>query len=627
MVRLKATPSPFGDISENDYNLSQPIQKVKVTLSHNPQRTPEEIQQVFHRELSQALKGDGARPTLSKIDSKRYRKVRWFFAKAFLHVIWWDIILNRPILGWLRTPPLPRWQKIARRYRGLAVEMGGVLIKLGQFLSIRVDVLPPEVTGELAGLQDEIPAEPLERVLTQIEEDFGRPASEVFEWFDPQALGAASLAQAHKARLSSGEVVVVKVLRPGIDVLVETDLAAIALALRWLKYYRRISNRVDLDWLAREFTTITRNELDFKSEGQNAERFAQDFANDPGVYVPKIYWDYCAARTLTLENVGFIKIGDLEGIDAAGINRTEVARKFYHVYMEQTFVTNFVHSDPHPGNVFIKPLRHPDEPENTTFAPGDFAPYKPNRPFQLAFVDFGMVAIIPDRLRAALREYAIGVGTRDAYRIVKAYDDAGVLLPSANKKRLEEATDDAFRRFWGVKMGDMRDTAMDEAQYFFREYRDIVYEAPFQFPADMLFIIRALGILSGMATNLDPGFDPWAETIPFAERLAKDELQRDWRGWLQEIAALGQLALKLPAQFDRILTEAERGNFTVQTSLAPDARKTFQQVEQAVNRLGWMVAAMGLLIAGANLYLGDSSLGVWLMSAALLAFLWGIFKG
>jgi predicted unusual protein kinase regulating ubiquinone biosynthesis (AarF/ABC1/UbiB family) len=504
--------------------------------------------------------------------------------------------------------------------------MGGVLIKLGQFLSIRVDVLPPEVTGELAGLQDEIPAEPFERVLAQIEADFGRPVPEVFEWFDPQALAAASLAQAHRARLPSGEEVVVKVLRPGIDVLVETDLAVIALALRWLKYYKRISQRVDLDWLAREFTTITRNELDLKAEGQNAERFARDFANNPGIYIPKVYWDYCAARTLTLENVGYIKIIDLQGIDAAGINRPEVAKKFYQVYMEQTFVTNFVHSDPHPGNVFIKPLRHPDEPEHTTFAPGDLVPYKPNRPFQLAFVDFGMVAVIPERLRAALRDYAIGVGARDAYRIVKAYDDAGVLLPGANKKRLEEATDDAFRRFWGVKMGEMRDTALGEAQYFFREYRDIVYEAPFQFPADMLFIVRALGILSGMATNLDPNFDPWNETIPFAERLAKEELQRDWRGWLQEIVNLGQLVLKLPAQLERVLIEAERGNLTIQTSLAPDARKAIMQVEQAVVWLGWMVVAAGLLIAGVNLYLGESGLGLWLIIAALLTFLWGAFK-
>ncbi len=588
-----------------------------------PLRTPEEIQQDLHRELSQVLKPGSKLPT--KIDRQRYRKVRRFFARAFIHVIFWDIVLNRPILRWFRTEPIPRWQNIARRYRALALEMGGVLIKLGQFLSIRVDVLPPEVTGELAGLQDEIPPEPIAAVLAQIEADFGCPVSEVFAEFAPEPLGAASLGQAHRARLASGQEVVVKVLRPGIDVLVETDLAAIALAMRWLKLYRRISTRVDLDWLAEEFTTITRQELDFKAEGEHAERFARDFADDPQVYVPKVYWDYCRARTLTLENVGYIRIGDLEAIEAAGISRPDVARKFYNIYMEQAFVTNFVHADPHPGNVFIRPLRHPDEPEGTRFRPGQVAPCKPGRPFQVVFVDFGMVAVIPERLRAALRDYAIGVGTRDAHRVVQSYDDAGVLLPSADKKRLEEATADMFSRVWGVKMGDIKDLAETEYRYFVKEYRDIVYEAPFQFPADMLFIIRAVGILSGMATNLDPNFDPWTETIPFAERLAQEELRRNWRGWLQESAQLGQLLLGLPTRLDRLITEVERGDIVLQNSLAPDARKRIIGLESAINRLGWMVLAAALLLAGSNLYLAGAALGVWLLALAALVLVWAVW--
>ncbi|MBI1880267.1 MAG: AarF/ABC1/UbiB kinase family protein [Chloroflexi bacterium] len=561
-------------------------------MSINRQRTPEEIQQDLHRELGQALNPDGFKPDPAKIDLKRYHKVRWFFAKAFLHVIWWDIVLNRPVLKWLRTPPLPRWQKIARSYRGLAVEMGGVLIKLGQFLSIRVDILPTEVTRELAGLQDEVPAERLEDVVSQIEADFGRPMADVFAWFSPEPVGAASLAQVHLARLPSGEEVVVKALRPSIDVLVETDLTAIALAIRWLKFYKRISKRVDLDWLAEEFTTVTRNELNLKAEGQNAERFVQDFTGDAQVYIPKIYWDYSAARTLTLENVGYIKIGDLAAIDAAGISRPQVAKKFYNIYMRQTFITNFVHADPHPGNVFVKPLAHPNDPEGTCFGPNDPVPYQPGRSFQIVFVDFGMVAVIPERLRAALREYAIGVGTRDAHKIVQSYVSAGVLLPGADLKRLEEAHEAMFERFWGVRMGQMRNVAFNEARYFLREDR------------------------------------PWAETIPFAERLAKEELQQNWRGWLQEIANLAQLILKLPAELDRVLTQAERGNLVVQTSLAPDARKTLQRLEQAINRLTWVVIAASLLIAGVNWQAGnqEGSLGRWFMVLALLAFVWGMFK-
>jgi predicted unusual protein kinase regulating ubiquinone biosynthesis (AarF/ABC1/UbiB family) len=156
-----------------------------------------------------------------------------------------------------------------------------------------------------------------------------------------------------------------------------------------------------------------------------------------------------------------------------------------------------------------------------------------------------------------------------------------------------------------------------------------VYDAPFQFPADMLFVVRAVGILSGMATNLDPDFDPWAATIPFAERLAKEELARDWRGWLEDAVQLGQLALKLPTQLDRVLTEVERGDLSVQTSLAPDARRSMRRLEQSINRLMWMVVAVGLLIAGANLYAAGegNALGLSFMGAALFFFLWGTFKG
>jgi len=554
--------------------------------------------------------------------------VRWFFTKAFLQVIWGDVVLNRWGLNWLRTPPLERWGHIARQYRMLAVQMGGVLIKLGQFLSIRVDILPREVTSELAGLQDEVPAEQLSEVLAQIEADFGRPVSEIFAWFSPDPVGAASLAQVHRARLSSGEAVVVKAMRPRIGVLVETDLTAIALIIRWLKLYKRIRDRVDLDWLAREFTTVTRAELDFQAEGRNAEHLARDFAGDPQVYIPKIYWDYCAPRTLTLEDVGYIKIGDLAAIDAAGISRAAVAKKFYDIYMRQVFVTNFVHADPHPGNVFVRPLPHPNDPEGTCFKPNDPVPRQPGRPFQIVFVDFGMVAGIPERLRAALRQYAIGFGTRDAHKIVQAYVDAGVLLPGADLKRIEEAHAAIFERLWGVRMGELHNVAMDQARYFLHEYRDVIYAAPFQFQVDMLFVVRAMGILSGMATNLDPEFDPWTETIPFAERLAKEELKKNWRGWMQEILSLGQLALKLPAGLDRVLTQAERGNLVVQTSLAPDARKAVQRLEHSINRLGWMAAAGSLLIAGAIWQAANrqSNLGRVFIILAFTVFAWGVLR-
>ena len=583
-----------------------------------------------------SLKSD-LKPDL-KIDVKRYRKVRRFFAKAFLHGIWWDIILNRHFLRIFRMPPLPRWRAIARQYRSLAVEMGGVLIKLGQFLSIRVDILPTEITSELSGLQDEVPPAKSEAVIAQIEADFGCPLCEIFEQFSSEPLGAASLAQAHLAEIrqssqikskSYRKQVVVKVLRPGIDVLVETDLKAIALAFRWLRYYKPISRRVDLDWLSQEFTVVTRKELDFEAEGRNAEQLAHDLADDDSVYLPEIYWEYSASRTLTMENVAYIKIGDLGGIEAAGISRAEVADKLYNVYMKQVFETHFVHVDPHPGNLFVRPLPHPDEISAgiSDFAPGDSAPYQAGRPFQLVFVDFGMAVSIPERLRAALREYAVGIGTHDAHKVVQSLVSAGTLLEGADLKRLEEAHEALFKHLWGVQVGKMRDVALKEAKSFLKEYKDVIYEAPLQFQADLLFVMRAVGILSGMAANLDPDFDVWSKTVPYAERYAKEEFLRNREHWLKEAVTLGQLLLKMPNRLDHLVTQAEQGKLTVQTGFSPDARKSVQRLEESVIRLGWMILTAAFLISGVHLYVGGKDFGGLMMILAGLAFLWGMRKG
>jgi predicted unusual protein kinase regulating ubiquinone biosynthesis (AarF/ABC1/UbiB family) len=243
-------------------------------------------------------------------------------------------------------------------------------------------------------------------------------------------------------------------------------------------------------------------------------------------------------------------------------------------------------------------------------------------------IDFGMVAEIPERLRAALREYAIGLGTRDAYRMVQSYLMAGTLLPGADLKRLEAAHEALFERFWGLRMGQLKDIALQEARYFLREYRDLIYDAPFQFQADMLFVLRAVGILSGMATNLDEQFDPWAQTIPFAERLAARELDQKRRDWPREAAAIAQRLAGLPTKLDTVLTQTQRGDLSVRMSLAPDAGRAAQRLEQAVRRLTWMVAAVGLLVSGVTLRIAgrDEGFGSLLLLGALLAFLWGLKK-
>lgn len=553
------------------------------------------------------------------IDRSRYRRVRRYLLRLFLHALWYDLALGRiPLLRRLRPDPLHRWAEHARSFRDLAVELGGVLIKLGQFLSTRVDVLPVEVTRELAGLQDRVPPVAFEEITERIEEDFGRPAAELFVDIDPEPVGAASLAQAHRARLATGERVVVKVLRPGIETLVETDLAAVRLAVRWLWIWRPIRRRVDLDRLFHEFATTTRSELDLTHEASNAERFALLFRDDPGIRAPAVHRERTAVHTLTLEDVGFLRISDHAAIDGAGISRAEVARVLYRAYMEQLFVHHFVHCDPHPGNLFVRPV---DAGERG--AGGD-----DGRAFEIVFVDFGMMSAIPERLWDALGETVIALGTQDARRLIQAYQDAGVLLPGADLARLEDVHRVFFDRLWGVKLADLRGVALSEARGLLRDYRDLVYEAPFQFPVDLLFALRAVGLLAGLATSLDHEFDPWAETMPFAEELSGHGPSETVRRALDQAGHFARLALRLPSALERVLIRAEREGVAVEVRLSHGARRDLRRLERAASRVAWFVAAGALLVAGVQVDLAgpDHPGAVWLWTGAGVCFLWGLIR-
>jgi predicted unusual protein kinase regulating ubiquinone biosynthesis (AarF/ABC1/UbiB family) len=569
----------------------------------------------------------------SRIDSKRYRRVRNFFVRAALHIAWWDILLNRPGLRRFRTPHLPRWQRLAGEFRALAVEMGGVLIKLGQFLSTRADILPPEITGELAGLQDEVPPVPVREVVAQIAADFGQPVEELFAWFSTEAIGSASLAQVHKARLVSGEQVAVKVLRPNILVLVETDLKIIRRFLRRLNYYRPIRRYADLNRLAHEFTAVTSRELDLSAEALNAQRFAADFSRDAQVYVPKIYWEYVAAHTLTMEDVGYLKIDDLPALEAAGIDRQRVAEKLFELYMEQLLVTHFVHADPHAGNLFVRPLPHPDEPAAREFLPGEAVPFHPNRPFQIAFIDFGMAVTIPKRLRGALRDYVIGVGTQDAHLILESYLDSGVLLYDADLNQVEQMTEELLEKFSGSFLGQMKGIDLDEYAEFYEGYKALLYSSPFQFQAELLFVMRALGILSGITAVVSPAFNPMDKVSPFAARLMGEELQPSLEKVLKTLPRL----LKLPSGIEDVLMRARRGQLSFQTELTAGSRETIGRLRDSVNRLALVVGAVGLFVAGAVWHAGGTiaaavsqgaqqrdAVGITLMGLAGVAFILGL---
>jgi predicted unusual protein kinase regulating ubiquinone biosynthesis (AarF/ABC1/UbiB family) len=550
---------------------------------------------------------------------RRRFRIMLFFARVAIHFLWWDFFLRLSPLRIFRTPWIPRWQKLTRKYKAAALDAQGLWIKLGQFLSTRVDVLPMQITQELESLRDEIPPVSEAVIVDQIEAGLGCAVQDVFSSIAPQPIGSASLAQVHRAQTITGEAVVVKVLRPGIQEMIGSDMELLRKMSRWLKSAKPIARRADIDALVTEFDTVTTRELDLRSEAQNSERFAEDFAADPGLATPRIYQDLSSSSILTMEDVSYIRIDDVAALHEAGIDRKAVARKIYDVFLTQFFLTYRVHADPHPGNIFVRPLptleEITDHPVSWSgFKPGSNVPYAEKRPFQLVFVDFGMVVEMPPSLREGLREFAIGLGTRDARRILDSYSKLGVLRRGANLDGLEEMLQAQLDNFWGTFIGQMRvsDFSRPEAQEFLQQYEGLMAAAPFQFRTEMLFVTRAMGILSGVTYHLDPEFDAWNETAPFAQRLVREDVTKAVLRSVQDLAAG-----RAPSSLGTIFRLLPTNRFTRPRPVVVDSRNAeeLRRLRKSVNRLRSLVGAGALLAIGVVLKGKDvqvSNLMSWL---------------
>src|SRR5690606_29675654 len=274
----------------------------------------------------------------------------------------------------------------------------------------------------------------------------------------------------------------------------------------WTMKLPFVARRADGPALLNEFSVVLWDELDFDLEAHSAERLPAMFADDGGAYITRVYPDYSTGRVLTLEDVSAIKITDYEAISAAGVDRRDVARRLVNTYLHMVFVERFFHADPHPGNLFVYPLPPDAPPGNGQHRDGRALL---GRPFYLIFVDFGMVGHLTPQIANGLRETLIALTTRDPKRLVQSYQRLGVLLPGADLDRIEAATRAAFDRVWGLSIGEISNMPVSEAAGLAREFSDLLLSLPFQVPQDFLYLTRAVGILTGMATGLDPDYDPW----------------------------------------------------------------------------------------------------------------------
>ncbi len=546
----------------------------------------------------------------------RYIHIVTFFAGVIARFVLWDIVLRHlGFRSWVRRTRNERFRREAARFRLLAIRMGGVMIKIGQFLSSRLDVLPREVTDELANLQDEVPAEDFHAIRSLAEAELGAPLDDLFEQVDPAPMAAASLGQVHRATLRSADGsefrnVVIKVQRPGIAAIVTTDLSALSRVGTWLMRYRPIRTHADVPALLREFSAVLHEEIDYEHEADNAEIFRANFIDDPTIQVPRVVRALSTRRVLTLEDVAAIKITDYAAVTAAGIDRAQVAERLVTAYLKQIFEDGFVHADPHPGNLFVTPLAgHDDEPSA----------------WRLTFVDFGMVARIPDSVRGSLRELVIAVGTRDAARVVKAYQLLDMLLPGADLAEIERAEAQVFDKYWGLSMSELRNIDPQEVREFAHQYRDLLLDMPFQVPQNLIYVVRTVAILSGMCTGLDPDVNLWEQVSPYARRLVEDEAPAGAGQWLDTIGDALLALLTLPTQASRVLARVEGGGLPVRNE---QAGRALRSLTRSVDRLSIAVVAAGLLIAGSVLVAsGHDGAGGGLLGLSGISLVWLMIAG
>lgn len=484
-------------------------------------------------------------------------------------------VLQLPIRR--RVPTLP--EDLAIHFRLALEELGPTFVKFGQILSTRPDLLPPAYIAELTKLQDTVPPEPWEAIRDLLTQELGCEPEKVFATIDPQPMAAASLAQVHAATLPGGQEVVVKVQRPGITAVIDTDLEILStLAVR--AQATPLGKVYDFVSIADDFAFTLRNELDYHREGRNADRFRENFAGESHLYIPQVYWDFSTRRVLVLERIHGIKINDIPALETAGYDRHRVALYSARIMIKEVLEDGFFHADPHPGNFFAMP--------------GEV----------IGAMDFGMVGYLKDRDRQDLiRLYLVSIAL-DADGIVDQLIRIGAAGADIDRAALARDLSRLLRKYHILPLKDVR------ASEVIDEIMPIAFRHHLRLPRDLWLLGKTLTMMEGVGLQLDPDFDIFAVSQPFVRRLLW-RLVSPNQQWTRTLLLGGadwaELLRALPRAGSRMLEQIER-NELFQLNIK-DTDRIMGRLDQLATRLALSILVGALIIGLAFLIPVTSPVG------------------
>ncbi|MEF8841290.1 MAG: AarF/ABC1/UbiB kinase family protein [Haloarculaceae archaeon] len=449
-----------------------------------------------------------------------------------------------------------------RRARALLDSMltlGPTFIKLGQLLSTRPDVLPPEYVEEFESLQDSVPPAPWEGAKRVLEEDLG-PIEERFADFDTEAISGASLGQVYTASID-GQDVAVKIRRPGVEELVEADLRVIRFSLPILMQFVGEARSFSLETLADEFDRTIREEMDYERERRMLTDIKANFADDPGIRIPAVLESHSTGRVLTMEYVPGTKISRVEDLDALGVDRTDLARRLQEAYLQMLIVDGTFHADPHPGNLAVQ--------DDGT----------------LVFYDFGMSGRVDEFVQTKIVQFYGAVARQDIDDILDTLIEMGTLSPDADRQLMSDIMELAIQDARGEDIEQYR------VNQIVSQVEDTIYEFPLRLPPNLALVLRVATVVEGVCVTLDPEFDfidvatDYLREHGFLEQGVRDYIE-DSAEALQEST---RAALRTPPKLEEALDRINRESLALDANVVDDER-VFERLARRI--------ILGLLLTG-----------------------------